>query len=184
MKPRLILDDKKFSLTIDRLCYELIENHGDFASSVLIGVQPRGIFLAERIQKRLSEIITDTTIPYGKLDITFYRDDFGRRNKPLAPNDTDISFLIEGKRVIMVDDVLFTGRTIRAAMDALLDFGRPKKVGLLVLIDRRLSRHLPVQPDYVGKTVDAISSERVTVEWKQVDGADKVWIFKDKKSKT
>lgn len=174
MQPRLILDSGKFLLTLDRLCYELIENHAAFSESVIIGVQPRGVPLAERIHKRLQEILKTRDIQYGTLDVTFHRDDFRRREETLAAKTTDIDFLIEGKRVILIDDVLYTGRTIRAALDALLDFGRPKSVELLVLIDRRFSRHLPVQPDYVGKTVDAVDSARVKVEW--AEGADKIWI--------
>ncbi len=180
MQPRLILDSGKFLLTLDRLCYELIENHAAFSETVIIGVQPRGVPLAERIHKRLQEILKTKDIQYGTLDVTFHRDDFRRREETLAAKTTDIDFLIEGKRVILIDDVLYTGRTIRAALDALLDFGRPKSVELLVLIDRRFSRHLPVQPDYVGKTVDAVDSARVKVEWAEQDGADKIWIQEEK----
>ena len=183
MQQRLILDSGKFKLTLDRLCYELIENHAAFSETVLIGVQPRGVPLGDRIHERMKEILPAAKIPYGILDVTFYRDDFRRRQEILAPKTTDIDFLIEGKRVILIDDVLFTGRTIRAAMDALLDFGRPKEVELLCLIDRRFARHLPVQPNYVGKTIDAVDSERVKVEWEQTDGADKIWIVEESKGK-
>lgn len=177
MPPRVILDSKKFSLTIDRLCYQLIENHRDFSNTVLIGVQPRGIHLSNRIHQRLQDIQQGATIKYGKLDITFHRDDFRRRETHLIPSDTTIDFSIEGKNVVLIDDVLYTARTIRAAFDALLYFGRPAHVELLVLVDRRLSRHIPIQPTYVGKTVDAIESEFVKVEWKEIDGQDKVWIL-------
>jgi pyrimidine operon attenuation protein/uracil phosphoribosyltransferase len=177
MQPRVILDTPQFALTIDRLCYQLIENHNDFTDTVLIGVQPRGIHLSNRIYKRLQELKPSLKLDYGKLDITFYRDDFRRRDTPLAANETELNFSIEGKKVVLVDDVLYTGRTIRAAMDALLDFGRPRQVELLTLIDRRFTRHLPIEANYVGKKIDSIASEVVRVEWNDQDGADKVWIL-------
>lgn len=177
MQPRVILDTPQFALTIDRLCYQLIENHNDFTDTVLIGVQPRGIHLSNRIYQRLKELKPSLRLDYGKLDITFYRDDFRRRETPLAANETELNFSIEGKKVVLVDDVLYTGRTIRAAMDALLDFGRPQQVELLTLIDRRFTRHLPIEANYVGKKIDSIASEVVRVEWNDQDGADKVWIL-------
>jgi pyrimidine operon attenuation protein/uracil phosphoribosyltransferase len=177
MQPRVILDTPQFALTIDRLCYQLIENHNNFTDTVLIGVQPRGIHLSNRIYQRLQELRPTLKLDYGKLDITFYRDDFRRRETPLAANETELNFSIEGKKVVLVDDVLYTGRTIRAAMDALLDFGRPRQVELLTLIDRRFTRHLPIEANYVGKKIDSIASEVVRVEWNDQDGADKVWIL-------
>ena len=128
-------------------------------------MQPRGVFLADRLQKCLNEIHSDFKVALGSLDITFYRDDFRRREDPLLPSSTQLNVSLEDKKVVLVDDVLFTGRTVRAALDAILDFGRPSSVELLVLIDRRLSRHLPIQPDYVGHTVDVVAEERVKVEW-------------------
>lgn len=175
MKPRIILDNKHLEITVTRLCHQLIEVHNDFSQTVIIGLQPRGIYLATRIQKKLQEILKNKDIKCGSLDITFYRDDF--RQKELVPNATEINFIIEGKNVIMVDDVLYTGRTIRAGLDAMLAFGRPNLVELLVLIDRRLSRHLPIQAKYIGKTIDSIASEKVKVEWKEIDGADKVTLL-------
>lgn len=175
MQPRIILEPSKFSFTIERLCRQLIEAHGDFSSTVIIGVQPRGIILSKRIHTRLSEILK-TEITYGIIDPTFYRDDFRSSERQLTPAQTEIDFLIEGKKVVLIDDVLYSGRTIRAAMDALLDFGRAEKVELLVLVDRRFKRHLPIQPDYVGKTIDSITSEKVKVEWNETDGTDKIWI--------
>jgi pyrimidine operon attenuation protein/uracil phosphoribosyltransferase len=145
-----------------RFCHQLIENHDDFLNSALIGLQPRGISLARSIRKEL-ELLLGKKILYGELDTTFFRDDF--RQKPLLPQHTSIDFLIDGLNVILVDDVLFTGRSIRAALDALQHHGRPAGVELLVLIDRRLSRHVPVQPDYSGITVDAVFSEKVKVIW-------------------
>ena len=175
-QPRVILDSKSFGLTIDRLCCQLIENHNDFKQSVIIGLQPRGIFLAQRIHKLISQKTGNKNIPYGSLDITFYRDYF-RRGEPHIPKSTQMDFIIEDKKVILVDDVLFTGRTIRAGLDAMLAFGRPQLVELLVLVDRRFSRHLPIMPNYVGITVDTISTEKVSVEWKEADGGDKVLLM-------
>lgn len=162
MSNRVILNQDRFKLTIRRLCFQLIENHGDFSDSVLVGLQPRGVLLS-RILKATIEETLGSTITYGELDTTFFRDDF--RLKALVPQSTKMDITVEGRKVIIVDDVLFTGRTVRAGMDALLQFGRPEKVELLVLVDRRLSRHVPVQADYIGLTVDAVFSEKVTVNW-------------------
>jgi pyrimidine operon attenuation protein/uracil phosphoribosyltransferase len=159
-----------------RLCYQLIETHNDFSNTVVIGLQPRGIHVVTRLKKELESILGHPII-CGALDITFYRDDFRRREKPLIPSVTNIDFVIEGKNIIIVDDVLFTGRTIRAGLDALLAFGRPAKVELLAFIDRRFNRDLPIQADYIGKTVDTLSEERVSVEWSEIEGEDKVVLF-------
>lgn len=179
MTPKIILDKKQLEITITRLCHQLIEVHNDFSQTVIIGLQPRGIYLAKRIQKKLQEILKSKDIKCGSLDITFYRDDF--RQKELVPNTTEINFIIEGKNVVLVDDVLYTGRTIRAGLDAMLAFGRPNLVELLVLIDRRLSRHLPIQAKYIGKTIDSIASEKVKVDWKETDGSDKVTLLGNQK---
>ena len=135
---------------------------------------------ADRIYAKLTEILKKKDIEYGKLDITFYRDDFRKKGTPMIADETDIQFSIEDKNIVLVDDVLYTGRTIRSALDAILDYGRPADVELLVLIDRRLHRHLPIQAKYVGKVIDSITSEKVKVEWKETDGADKVWMIEDK----
>ena len=150
--------------------------HGDFSDTCLIGVQTGGVYLAERLRARLAEMGV-TGYKYGKLDITFHRDDFRRRDEPLAPNSTEINFLVEGKRVILVDDVLYTGRTIRAGMDALLSFGRPESVELLVLVDRRFTRHLPISPTYVGKAVDSYDNQRVHVDLQPAKGKSKVLLY-------
>ena len=180
MQPRVILDSKKLNLTITRLCHQLIEQHKDFSEAAIIGVQPRGVFLANRIYQKLTEILKKKDILYGKLDITFYRDDFRLKGKPMIADETDIAFSLEGKNIILIDDVLYTGRTIRSALDAILDYGRPADVELLVLIDRRLQRHLPIQAKYVGNVIDSITSEKVKVQWKETDGVDKVWMIEDK----
>lgn len=174
MRNLTLLDGQKFQVTIQRLCHQLIENHNDFSNSVILGIQPRGIYLAQRISKELKEIIPSTQIQNGILDITFYRDDFRRGDSPLVPNTTQIDFIIENKKVILIDDVLWTGRTIRAAMDAILAYGRPEKVELLVLVDRRYSRQLPIEADYIGMKVDSISSQKVVVSWEETDKEDKV----------
>jgi len=174
MQNLTLLDGQKFQITIQRLCRQLIENHNDFSNTVLIGIQPRGIYLAKRVAEELRKILPGKTILQGDLDITFYRDDFRRRESQLVPNQTKIDFIIEGKKVIMMDDVLWTGRTIRAAMDALQAFGRPEKIELLALVDRRYSRHIPVSADYVGIEVDSIASQKVVVSWKDTDGEDKI----------
>jgi pyrimidine operon attenuation protein / uracil phosphoribosyltransferase len=177
MQPRIILDSTPFALTIERLCYQLIEHHDHFEDTCLIGIQPRGVHLSDRIMARLKAIDPKLNIRYGKLDITFYRDDFRQKDRPPVPSSTILPFSVEHKKVVLVDDVLYTGRTIRSAMDALMDYGRPARVELLALVDRRFSRDVPIRADYIGKTVDAIMSERVKVEWKETSGADKIWIM-------
>jgi pyrimidine operon attenuation protein/uracil phosphoribosyltransferase len=167
-----LLNQQQIALTIKRLANQVLENNIHLADTVLIGIQPRGIFLSDRIVKELSTEIEREKIQYGKLDITFYRDDV--RNELHVPNQTDIRFSIEGKKVVLIDDVLYTGRTIRSAMDALLSFGRPAKVELMVLIDRRYSRQLPIQPDYTGKSVDSIVTQKVKVFWNGRDERDEV----------
>lgn len=167
-----ILNDQQINLTIKRLANQVLENHVQLIDTVLIGIQPRGIFLSDRIVQEIKNELKGTEILYGKLDITFYRDDIHKEIH--IPNQTDIPFSIEGKDVVLIDDVLYTGRTIRAAMDALMDFGRPSKVELLALIDRRYSRQLPIQPDYTGKSIDSIISQKVKVLWQQKDGKDEV----------
>ncbi len=162
---KTILSNEQLQLTIQRLSHQLIENHYPFTNSVIVGLQPRGIFLADRIVAAIREQYPSIQLPYGKLDITFYRDD-AHKELHIA-NQTTIDFDIENKNVILIDDVLYTGRTIRAAMDALVDFGRPAKVELLVLVDRRFNRQLPIQPDYTGKAIDSILSQKVTVDWEK-----------------
>ncbi|HEY1039945.1 MAG TPA: bifunctional pyr operon transcriptional regulator/uracil phosphoribosyltransferase PyrR [Bacteroidia bacterium] len=178
MKPRVILEGEQLEVTITRLCHQLIEVHDNFQHSVIIGLQPRGIYLAKRIHAQLGKILKNKNIQLGELDTTFFRDDF--RRKELIPNKTTINFIIEEKNVVLIDDVLFTGRTIRAGLDAMLAFGRPKDVELLVLIDRRWSRHLPIQAKYVGKTIDSIESQKVKVDWAETEGKDRVTLLTDK----
>ena len=178
---KIIINKSKFNIIVERLSHQLIENHGDFKETVLIGIQPRGTHLCNRIYQNLFSLLSNQNIKVGNLDITFYRDDFRRRQDPLEPQAMDIDFSIEGKHVILIDDVLYTGRSVRAAMDALMAFGRPKSVELTVFIDRRFSRHLPIQPNYVGQKVDTISSEKVIVEWEEISGKDQVILLNSEK---
>lgn len=177
MQRRLLLGHPQLAITIGRLCQELIENHQNFENTVILGLQPRGVFLAERIRKRLEEF-TGVNINLGYLDATFYRDDFRRRDQPVRANETRIDFLIEDQNVILVDDVFYTGRSVRASLDAMIAFGRPAKVELLVLVERKYAHHVPITPDYIGKQVNTIDSQRVLVEWKEqgLEG-DNVWLI-------
>jgi pyrimidine operon attenuation protein/uracil phosphoribosyltransferase len=169
---KTLLTAQQIGLTVKRLAHQLLENHVQLNNTVLIGLQPRGIYLSDRIVREIKESGEAATIVYGKLDITFYRDDV--RKEIHVPNQTDINFSVEDKNVVLIDDVLYTGRTIRAALDALMDFGRPAKVELMVLIDRRYSRQLPIQADYIGKSIDSIITQRVKVMWKEKDEDDEV----------
>lgn len=179
MSQKLLLSAKEIDIILHRLACQLIEDHTDFKNTVLIGIQPRGTFLADRIKKILVEDYHLTDIKLGYLDITFYRDDFRRGEKQLEANKTFIDFIIEDKRVVFIDDVLFTGRSIRAALTAIQSFGRPEVVELLTLIDRRFSRHLPIQPNYRGRQVDVINQEKVKVHWTENEGEDAVYLIGD-----
>jgi len=176
MSSKLLLNSKEIDIILHRLACQLIENHNDFSNTVLIGLQPRGIFLAKRLKEILVNKHKIKDLQLGLLDITFYRDDFRRRQEPLEATNTEIPFLIEDKNVILIDDVLFSGRSIRAGLSAIQDFGRPNLVELLVLIDRRFSRHLPIQPNYRGRQVDAINKEKVKVCWKETHKKDAVYL--------
>ena len=180
----LILAGNQLDITIERLCHQLIENHGNFKDTCIIGLQSKGVPLSRRICKRLSEFLPESNILHGALDITFFRDDYRRSEKLLVPSRTEIDFIVEGKKVVLVDDVLFTGRTVRAAMDALMAFGRPAKVELLVLIDRKFSRQFPIEPDYTGQAIDTNVNDKVQVEWKESGNKDGVWLVSEIKSKT
>ncbi len=177
MGQKVLLDAKEVNITLHRLTCQLIENHLDFTDTVLIGLQPRGVFLAERLRKMLKGDYDIKDIRLGYLDITFFRDDFRRGDKVLEANSTKIDFLVEGKKVVFIDDVLYTGRSIRAALTAIQSFGRPKEIELLTLIDRRFSRHLPIHPNYRGRQVDAINEEKVKVSWEETDGEDAVYLI-------
>lgn len=177
MSQKVLLTSKEVNIILHRLACQLIENHLDFSNTVLIGIQPRGIYLANRIKFLLENEYKINDIQLGFLDITFFRDDFRRGEKQLEANKTQIDFLVEDKKVVFIDDVLFTGRSINAALSAIQSFGRPSEVELLVLIDRRFSRHLPIQPDYRGRQVDVINNEKVIVSWNEKDGEDAVYLI-------
>ena len=168
-----IHDTARFALTLERLCRHLIEEHGDFADSCLVGIQTGGVQLAQRLHRRLTELGI-VRLPFGKLDITFYRDDFRTKAGPLTAHPTEIDFLVEEKRVILVDDVLFSGRTVLSAMTALNHYGRPAAVELLVMVDRRFRRTLPVQANYRGLVVDTLTNEYVDVQWAETHGTDQI----------
>ena len=182
---RVISEKGQFDLIIERLCYQLIEDYNDFEDACLVGIQTGGVQLAERIRAKLGEILSNTVtkspinclVPLGKLDITFYRDDFRTSKKPLAAQENDMPFLLENQRVILIDDVLYTGRSVQAAMTALNHYGRPHSVKLLVLVDRRFQRQVPVSPDYIGVSVDSLDAAYVNVEWSNgthIEGGGKI----------
>ena len=176
MSQKVLLNATEVHIALHRLACQLIENHDSFENTVLIGIQPRGVFLAKRLTKILNDDYGVKEIKLGFLDITFYRDDFRRGDKTLEANTTKIDFIVEDKKVVFIDDVLYTGRSIRAALTAMQSFGRPQEIELLTLIDRRFSRHLPIQPNYRGRQVDAINDEKVKVMWKENDGEDAVYL--------
>ena len=166
MKGKVILSEKAFDLTIDRLACQLIEDYDNFENVCIIGIQESGVTLAEKLFHTILKYNSDATPEFGKLDITFYRDDFRTTEKPLQAAVTEINFLVQNKSVILVDDVLFTGRTVHAAITALQDFGRPAEVKMLSLVDRRFNRHFPIFADYKGIVVDSRGETYVKVHWK------------------
>ncbi len=179
MQSRLLWNGKHMQERIQRLAIQVLEFHAQYPNPVLVGVQPRGTFLARRIQQSLEHLAPEKSFDFGLLDITFHRDDFRRRNKPAAPASTQLSVSLENRRVILIDDVLYTGRTIRAALDALQSFGRPSSVQLMVLVDRRLTRELPIQADFVGFKAESQSHQRILVEWKEFHGQDQILVAND-----
>ena len=174
---RVISEKEKFDLTIERLCYHLIEDYDTFEDTCIVGIQTGGVQLAARLLQKLGEILRGGNIPFGKLDITFYRDDFRTSKKPLAANVNDMPFVIENQRIILVDDVLYTGRSVQAAMTALNHYGRPKSIKLLVLVERRFNREIPVRPDYIGLSMDSLDDAYVSVEWADTEGEDRILIY-------
>ncbi|WP_044398420.1 bifunctional pyr operon transcriptional regulator/uracil phosphoribosyltransferase PyrR [Lacinutrix sp. Hel_I_90] len=177
MSQKVLLNATAINIILHRLACQLIENHKDFSNTVLIGLQPRGKYLANRLAEMLKTEYNIKNLQLGHLDITFYRDDFRRGDKIHEANTTEINFIVEDKKVVFIDDVLYTGRSIRAALTAIQSFGRPNEIELLTLIDRRFSRHLPIQPNYRGRQVDAINEEKVKVNWKENEGEDAVYLI-------
>lgn len=174
-----LFPEGKLDITLKRLAHQLMEKYGSFEDVVFLGIQTKGVFVARRLSRLLAAILEITEIPLGELDTTFFRDDFRKRSAPLQPNKTKIDFVIEEKKVILVDDVLYTGRTVRAALDAMLAYGRPHSVELLVLVDRQHQRELPIEPSYVGIDVDTIETQRVIVDLIEEEGVeeDKVYLI-------
>jgi pyrimidine operon attenuation protein / uracil phosphoribosyltransferase len=172
----LLVNELLFETTIKRICFELKEVHQNFEETVLIGLQPRGSYLAEYISNMIENLF-QLKIQFGKLDTTFHRDDIRQHDTILLPNPNSINFEIENKKVILIDDVLYTGRTIRAGLDALLVYGRPQIIELLVLVNRLYTRHIPIEPTYCGYSVDTIVSDKVKVEWDDIHHKNKIWLI-------
>lgn len=181
---KLLTQPRQLGFILERLALEILDNHPNLHNTVLIGMQPRGIYLGEQLVERLQKRHS-ASVPFGKLDVTFHRDDF-RQRKDLRAAETEIPFVIDGQNVVLVDDVLYTGRTIRAGLDALLHFGRPARVELCCLVKRRFSREYPIDADYVGLHVDALAGTRVHVRWAGQEGHDQedgVWITANQPTK-
>jgi pyrimidine operon attenuation protein/uracil phosphoribosyltransferase len=168
----VIFNEKDISRAVTRIAHEILEKNKGADKLALVGIRTRGATLAQRLAKKINEI-ESTTVSLGILDITLYRDDLGTSKQSPEVKKTDISFSLEGKEIVLIDDVLYTGRTIRAAIDALIDFGRPATVQLGVLIDRG-HRELPIRPDYIGKNLPTSKSNQVQVHLKEDDGVDEV----------
>ena len=182
MESRQLLSHHALNKTLDRLAYQVFEQHIEPNDLAIIALQPRGVYLGRRILERLKGLYKTDSISYGELDITFHRDDFRRRDELLVPAHTNLEFSIEGRQIVLIDDVLYTGRTVRAGLDAMLDFGRPANVELMALIDRRFSRELPVQPDYTGRVVDVVTDETVKVNWSDDDQNNEVILYGSNKT--
>lgn len=178
MSQKVLLNHNEVNIILHRLACQLVEKHSNFSNTVLVGLQPRGKFLANRLKDLLKSEYNISELQSGFLDITFYRDDFRRTTKVLKASTTEMNCIVEDKKVVFIDDVLYTGRSIRAALTAIQSYGRPSSIELLILIDRRFSRHLPIQPDYRGRQVDAIDNEKVIVNWKELHGEDAVYLLK------
>jgi pyrimidine operon attenuation protein/uracil phosphoribosyltransferase len=171
---KVVMDAAGIDRVLARIAYEILERNKGVEDLVLVGIRTGGVFLAKRLRKNIARI-EGVTVPLGILDITFYRDDLLTTHKKPRPGKTDIPFSLDGRKVILVDDVLFTGRTIRAAMDALIDFGRPKFIQLAVLIDRG-HRELPIRADFVGKNLPSAPYEAVSVNLAEKNGKNEVVI--------
>jgi pyrimidine operon attenuation protein / uracil phosphoribosyltransferase len=176
LEDKVLLSSQQIEIILQRLAFQLYENHGDLSDTIIIGLQPRGVHFAKVICEKVGLIANKTDIPFGVLDTTFHRDDF-RRGEPLIPSTNRIDFLIENKNVVLIDDVLYTGRNVRAALDALTAYGRPRRVELMVLIDRRYSRELPIEPDYVGNQVDTRANDKVKVFFDPINQNNQVLLI-------
>jgi pyrimidine operon attenuation protein/uracil phosphoribosyltransferase len=176
MPKKILLDSKKIDLILNRLVCELVENHKDFNNTVLIGLQPRGTYLIEKILDIFKKKYPNINIKSGILVFTFFRDDFRRSEKTLKASSTQINFSIENKNVVLIDDVLFTGRSIKAAMSSIDSYGRPNSIELLVLIDRRYKREIPIQANYCGAKIDTFKGDKVNVVWNENSKKDVIYI--------
>jgi len=172
---RQVMDAQAIHRALVRIAHEILERNKGTQGLALVGIRSRGVHLAQRIRRALQEIEGGTPVPFGVVDITLYRDDLDRGLENPEVKGTDMPFAVDGTRILLVDDVLFTGRTVRAAMDALVDFGRPRAIQLAVLVDRG-HRELPIRADYVGKNLPTARSEQVHVRLAEVDGVDEVVI--------
>lgn len=178
-----ILSPTKFKITLQRLASQVIENYADNNTIHIVGIQEKGVILAERLIEVLNDQDPKLNVVMGKLDITFYRDDYRLRTKPLNASPTQLDFDIDGKKILLLDDVLYTGRTIHAAIAALQDLGRVSKIELMCMVDRRFNRHFPIKSDYTGLQVDAVDEAYVRVQWAHLDGQDKIMIHSAPKDK-
>jgi pyrimidine operon attenuation protein/uracil phosphoribosyltransferase len=169
-----VIDETAFRRIITRISHEILEQNKGSNDLILIGMRTRGEFLAQRIQNKIKDI-EKIEIPLGVLDVTLYRDDFRTRLKQPEVSVTNITFDINEKHIILIDDVLFTGRTVRSALNVLMDFGRPASIQLVVLVDRG-HRELPIRADYVGKNIPTSTNEEVRVKMKEIDGEDAVYL--------
>ena len=175
IKKARIMDDIAITRAVRRIAFEIIEKNRGTRRLCLIGIQRRGVILARRIAEQIAEI-EGVQVPVGVLDITFYRDDLSMLNEHPVLNDTEIDFMVDDSQLVLVDDVLYTGRTVRAAIDAVMDLGRPQCIQLAILIDRG-HRELPIRADFVGKNVPTSGTENVHVMLEEIDGAEEVRIM-------
>jgi pyrimidine operon attenuation protein / uracil phosphoribosyltransferase len=172
---RQVMDGQSIQRALVRIAHEIVERGHGTGNLALVGIRSRGVYIAQRLRRVLAEIEGGDPVPFGVVDITLYRDDLDRRMQNPVVQGTSIDFDVDGKRILLVDDVLFTGRTIRAAMDAIIDFGRPQSIQLAVLVDRG-HRELPIRADYVGKNIPTARHEEVAVRLAEADGTDEVLI--------
>ena len=165
-RPKILMNSALLEVVIQRLCYQLIERFGSFDKTIFLGIQPRGVKMLEQLESQMKRINPQVQWVSGVIDPTFYRDDFRRGDKQLLAHPTKIPVHLDGWKVILVDDVLFTGRTIRASLEALMEYGRPDTIDLLVLINRKFTRELPIEPAFIGKSIDRYDRQKVKVLWK------------------
>lgn len=174
---RELISYRKFDIVARRLCHQIIETYQDFDNACIIGLQPRGTILSDLLVNMLRTEFGAGITEYGQLDITFYRDDYRDRTKTLRASETKMNFIVEGKKVLLIDDVLYTGRSIHAAMSALQHYGRPAHIELLAFVDRRFNRDFPIQANYNGLRVDAVDEAYVKLRWNEDQSSASVYIY-------